>query len=51
MATKEERTTMFKSLHLSDQKIQETIKNEPLSAMLVEIITLVSFIREGSAQS
>ena len=42
MATKEERTNLFKTLHLSEQKIQETIKNEPLSAMLVEIINLVS---------
>lgn len=42
MATKEERANLFKSLHLSEQKIQETVKNEPLSVMLVEIINLAN---------
>ena len=42
MATKEEKSALFKLICLSDQKIEETIKNEALSKFLVEIIAHVS---------
>lgn len=39
MSTKEEKVNLFKLIGLSDQKIEETLKNESLSNFLVEIIT------------
>jgi hypothetical protein len=42
MATKEEKSALLRYIGLNDQKIEETIKNEPLTALLVEIITHVN---------
>ena len=42
MSTKEEKVILFKLIGLSDQKIEETLKNESLTNFLVEIITDVS---------
>jgi hypothetical protein len=41
MSSKEEKASLFKLIGLSDQKIDETIKNEALTKLLVEIITHV----------
>lgn len=41
MATKEEKFRLFRLINLSDQKIEETLKNESLSTFLVEIVTIV----------
>jgi hypothetical protein len=41
MTSKEEKINLFKLICLSDQKIEETVKNEALSNFLVEIITYV----------
>jgi hypothetical protein len=42
MSSKEEKANLFKLIGLSDQKIEETIKNEALTKLLVEIITHVN---------
>jgi hypothetical protein len=42
MASKEEKSAMLRLIGLTDQKIEETIKNEQLTSLLVEIATLVS---------
>ncbi len=41
MSSKEEKANLFKLIGLSDQKIEETIKNESLTKLLVEIISHV----------
>ena len=41
MATKEEKATLLRMIGLSDSKIEETIKNDQLTSLLVEIITHV----------
>jgi hypothetical protein len=41
MTSKEERTELFRLIGLSDQKIEETLKNEQLTVFLVEIIKTV----------
>lgn len=38
MATKEEKSNALKYLGLTEQKIEETIKNESLTTALLEII-------------
>lgn len=38
MSTKEEKSNYLKYLSLTDQKIEETIKNEALTTTLVEIV-------------
>ena len=42
MAIKEEKANLFRLIGLSDQKIEETIKNESLSTFLVEVVSIVS---------
>ena len=49
MATKEEKSALFKLICLSDQKIEDTVKNETLSKFLVEIITHVSDFMSSTA--
>ena len=48
MATKEERVKLLKLIHLSDQKIDETVKNESLTALLAEIIQYVLKIQNNN---
>jgi len=40
MAIKEEKANLFRLIGLSDQKIEETIKNESLSTFLVEVVSI-----------
>jgi hypothetical protein len=42
MTSREEKATLFKLIGLGEKKIEETIKNESLSNLLVEIINQVS---------
>lgn len=42
MASREEKATLFKLIGLGEKKIEETMKNESLSNLLVEIINQVS---------
>ena len=44
MGSKEEKINLFKLIGLSDQKITETIKNEALSNLLVQIINHVNVL-------
>lgn len=46
MSTKEEKANLLKFLGLNDQKVEETLKNETLSSLLIEIVNTVqsSFI-------
>ena len=44
MSNTEDKSALFKLIGLSDQKIEETIKNEPLSNFLIEIINHVGFL-------
>ena len=39
MSSKEEKTALLRMIGLTDQKIEETIKNEALTSLLVEIVT------------
>ena len=43
MSSKEEKANLFKLIGLSDHKIEETIKNESLTKLLVEIISHVRY--------
>ena len=42
MATREEKIVLLRYIGLTDQKIEETIKNETLTNLLVEIINHVA---------
>jgi hypothetical protein len=42
MASREEKGALFKLIGLGEKKIEETIKNESLSNLLVEVINQVS---------
>ena len=41
MGSREEKISLYKLIGLGDQKIEETLKNEPLSNLLVQIINHV----------
>ncbi len=47
-ASKEEKSAMFKAIGLGDLKVEETLKNEPLSNLLYELVISVSIMQKAS---
>ncbi len=43
MANKDEKVTLLRLIGLSDQKIDETLKNESLTVLLIETINIVIY--------